>query len=143
MKKLIFLALIIIVLVLTNPAKDEYNSWLYEEIMSNSSNMIEKGINSLIFNEKVINSVTTSDDYIIFSIYRTEFNNDYIKFIGIFNNFIPISTNSNDTRSTEDTSVGFLEYGQILLTIFVIYLIVKLLVYLYNKFNDKKYRPYD
>lgn len=88
MKKVwIFLAFILIILVLTNPTKDDYSAWLNEKALSNSNGIIEKGITSILFNEKLISSATTTNNYVFFSTYKTATPDEPIKYIGAFNNF--------------------------------------------------------
>ena len=93
MKKIISLCILAIVLIVatqTNPSKAEFVDWAKEKLKVESKNKyIDLGID--LFGEKLINSVTTKEDYVFLSLYEVTAMNKQIKVIGIFNHFIPIS----------------------------------------------------
>nr|WP_263324796.1 DUF4359 domain-containing protein [Neobacillus sp. Marseille-Q6967] len=90
---IILLFVILFVLSETNPGRSEYLDWINQEAMDQSSNIFEKGILSFA-GESVFDMGTTRKDYIVFSLYKTDFSEigmGKITCIGVFNRFIPIS----------------------------------------------------
>ncbi len=89
MKKLAIALLVLILLAVTNPSKEEYTAWLQEKIEAKTENSIMKGVVSL-FGESIIENATTTQNFIIFSIYNVSLDGKKIKILGVFKNFIPI-----------------------------------------------------
>ncbi|WP_113928792.1 hypothetical protein [Bacillus sp. P14.5] len=96
MKKWIIIAVIVLVILLgimyaTKPSQERYNAWLIETIsnrMEGESSMMSLGIS--LFGEQLIENNTETNDYIIFNTYETKFQGKELKFIGMFNIFIPL-----------------------------------------------------
>lgn len=91
MKKVIIAILILILLAVTNPSKDDFSTWLKEKMQSSSENVLTKGVVSL-FGSTIIENSTTSTDYILFSVYDFKLGGKKVKIIGILHNFIPVSS---------------------------------------------------
>jgi hypothetical protein len=97
MKRLISIILLIVVifvLSVTNPKRPEYIDWINHQAMDKSSNLFEKGILSLA-GKSIFDMGTTQSDYLVFTIYSTDFSEvgmGKITSIGVFNQFIPLPT---------------------------------------------------
>jgi len=97
MKRLasIFLSLFIIfILSATNPERAEYIDWINHKTMDQSSNLLKKGFLS-VAGKSIFDAGTTKSDYVVFSIYKTDFTDagmGKVTTIGIFNQFIPLSS---------------------------------------------------
>lgn len=91
-------SILILSCILTNPNKNEYINWSKEEIQSQSSNILEKGVMGFL-GEKIISNTTTTRNYIIFSIYKTEIEGGKLTTLGIFKNFIPINKEKIKNKS--------------------------------------------
>jgi hypothetical protein len=92
---IIILIVVLFVLSVTNPGRSEYIDWINEKALDQSSNILEKGILSFA-GEAVFEMGTTQKDYVIFSIYKTDFSEiglGKVTSIGVFNQFIPLSKN--------------------------------------------------
>jgi hypothetical protein len=98
MKRIISVILLVVVLFIlseTNPGRSEYIEYMTHEAMDQSSNVLEKGILSLAGN-KVFDMGTTHKDYILFTIYKTDFTEigmGNVTILAVFNQFIPLSKN--------------------------------------------------
>jgi len=74
MKKILIAIAILfssILLVVTNPSKEDFITWVREEVTKEmkDNNKILVGFGFDIFGDKVINSATNSSNYVLFSIY--------------------------------------------------------------------------
>jgi hypothetical protein len=87
---IIGIILILFLLVITNPTKSDYNSWLRERYISQTNNPIESGVVSLL-GPSLIDQATTSKNLVFISIYKTNLDNENETFIGIMKNFISIN----------------------------------------------------
>jgi hypothetical protein len=91
---IICLVAVLVILTKTNPSRSEYVNWINHKAMDKSSNVLEKGIFSLA-GKSIFDMGTTQTDYYLFTIYKTDFSSvgmGEVKSIGIFNQFIPISS---------------------------------------------------
>jgi hypothetical protein len=91
---IICLVAVLVVLSKTNPPRSEYVAWLNHNAMDKSSNLLEKGLFSLA-GKPIFDMGTTETDYYLFTIYKTDFSSvgmGEVKSIGIFHQFIPISS---------------------------------------------------
>jgi len=91
---IICLVAVLFILTKTNPPRSEYVAWINQKAMDKSSNILEKGIFSLA-GKPIFDMGTTQKDYYLFTIYKTDFSSvgmGEVKSIGIFNQFIPISS---------------------------------------------------
>jgi hypothetical protein len=89
---IIFIA-ILYVLSTTNPERSAYIDWINHKTMDKSSNLIEKGVLSLA-GKSIFDAGTTQKDYVVFSVYKTDFSDvglGKVTSIGLFNKFITIS----------------------------------------------------
>ncbi|MBM7654757.1 DUF4359 domain-containing protein [Neobacillus cucumis] len=91
----LFLAVVIIfVLSATNPNRSEYIDWINQKSMDQSSNLLKRGILS-IAGKSIFDAGTTKSDYVVFSIYKTDFSDvgmGKMTTLGIFHEFIPLSS---------------------------------------------------
>ncbi|MGG3467827.1 DUF4359 domain-containing protein [Neobacillus pocheonensis] len=91
---IILLVVVIFVLNSTNPDRAEYIDWINHKTMDKSSNLLQKGILS-VAGKSIFDAGTTKSDYFIFSIYETDFTDvgmGKVKSIGVFHQFIPLSS---------------------------------------------------
>lgn len=98
LKRLSFIIIcgfMLILLATTNPTKSEYSSWLKNKVANQTTNELEKGL-VIVFADPIIQTATTENNYIFFSIFKTpDGNNRYVNTIGIFHHFIPIKEFQN------------------------------------------------
>ncbi|WP_040204238.1 DUF4359 domain-containing protein [Neobacillus jeddahensis] len=91
---LILAIMVIYILSATNPERADYIDWINHTTMEQSSNLLKKGILSLA-GESIFDAGTTKSDYVVFSIYKTDFTEvgmGKITTIGVFNQFIPLTS---------------------------------------------------
>ncbi|KUP03952.1 hypothetical protein Q73_16605 [Bacillus coahuilensis m2-6] len=95
MKKwLIVGSLVLILLVsmyLTKPTEDRYTLWVLgvmSERIGSDQPLEELALE--MFGEQLVNTNTEHADYLFFTVHSTEFKGKEMKFIGIFNTFLPI-----------------------------------------------------
>jgi hypothetical protein len=84
---------ILVVLSSTNPGRSEYIDWVNHKSMDQSSNLLKRGLLS-IAGKSIFDAETTKSDYVVFSVYKTDFSDvgmGKMTTIGIFNQFIPLS----------------------------------------------------
>ena len=94
MKKILIaisILIVLILLVVSNPSKEDFITWVREEVTKevkgDSKVLVDFGFD--IFGDKVINSATTSSNFVLFSIYDVELSEDKnVKVVAILNNFI-------------------------------------------------------
>lgn len=94
MRRLIIYAFLLVIMAVTNPSKADYVSWVKEKAAIKVNSPLKLGLNTFVV-QPIIESSTTSNNYIFFSIYKTTFgtnNNEQV--LGIFNNFIEIPKSS-------------------------------------------------
>ena len=91
----LFLPVVIIfVLSATNPNRSEYIDWVNQKSMDQSSNLLKRGILS-IAGKSIFDAGTTKSDYVVLSIYKTDFTDvgmGKMTTLGIFHEFIPLSS---------------------------------------------------
>ena len=94
MKKILIaisILIVLILLVVSNPSKEDFITWVREEVTKEvkGDNKVLVDFGFDIFGDKVINSATTSSNFVLFSIYDVKLSDDKnIKVVGVFNNFI-------------------------------------------------------
>lgn len=85
-------ALLLVILASTNPPKSNYVSWANDKIMERSTSGLASGLLSL-FGNPVITATTTSNNMYICTVFTTTIGKNKVITLGIFNQFIPISSN--------------------------------------------------
>ncbi|MDG5473150.1 DUF4359 domain-containing protein [Jeotgalibacillus sp. ET6] len=88
----ILLIALLVIMFITKPSEERYNAWLIENIsnrLDEQSPMAAMGIS--LFGEQLIENNTEVEDYVIFNTFETKFQEREMKFIGVFNVFIPLS----------------------------------------------------
>lgn len=93
-KVLIPLTLILTLLAFTNPNKSEFVSWGQKRFVDSVDNSFLKWGASLI-GKSYIENVSNAHNYVFFSFYELPIGNEKTKILGVFNNFIPISSTAN------------------------------------------------
>jgi hypothetical protein len=83
-------AIIFVLMAVTNPSKNAYDDWAKAQLSSETNNSLAKGVIELI-GAPIIDQATTKSNYILFSLFQTSYQGNTIKTIGLFNNFILIS----------------------------------------------------
>lgn len=94
---LIIVIAIILLMAFTNPTKAEYVDWAsnkLNEAVGEDNTLASIGIE--LFGNSVISSTTNKKSLLIGSLFTTTYEEQEVKVIGIFGNFIPIS-NSFDS----------------------------------------------
>lgn len=91
-KFLVLLALILVILANTNPPKSNYVAWANNKIMEKSTSGLESGLISL-FGNPLIGATTTSSDLYFYTVFTTNIGGKKVTTLGLFNQFIPISSN--------------------------------------------------
>ncbi|MCF8008769.1 MAG: DUF4359 domain-containing protein [Halanaerobiales bacterium] len=90
---MIFLILIFIVatfLAITNPTKDDFISWGVEQIRAESETDFEKILGGVV-GEQVLKINTTRINYVVFSIYKVDNDDDNARYIGIIDKFLQLN----------------------------------------------------
>lgn len=90
---IILFAAVIFVLSATNPERAEYIEWINNKTMNQSSNLLQKGILS-VAGKTIFDAGTTEDDYVLFTIYKTDFSEvgmGKVTSIGVFKRFVTLS----------------------------------------------------
>lgn len=95
-----------ILLVVSNPSKEDFITWVREEVTKDVEGggkvLVDFGFDLL--GDKVINSKTTSSNFLLFSIYDVQYSEEEnIKVVAVFNNFIPLS---KDFKSLKEEFEG-------------------------------------
>ena len=85
----ILLIIIIISMIITNPSKDDFFEWINNQAIEASESSLESVLTNMIVTP-LLRSVTVRKDYILFSTYTIEFDEDKTVFLGIFKNFIEL-----------------------------------------------------
>ncbi|MED1206044.1 DUF4359 domain-containing protein [Heyndrickxia acidicola] len=93
MKKVLLAGVVLLVMLLTNPSKDEYVQWLTDKAKEKSNNsLVNAGIQLL--GPHIFSAVTKEDNWLFISYYDTKIQNHEIKALGLFKHFIPLSEQS-------------------------------------------------
>lgn len=85
----ILLIIIIISMIITNPSKDDFFEWINNQTIEASESSLESVLTNMIVTP-LLRSVTVRKDYVLFSTYTIEFDEDKTVFIGVFKQFIEI-----------------------------------------------------
>lgn len=93
---LIIFLFIVVLLAVTNPQKTDYVNWAIERETNQSQDILSKGVINLL-GKPLIEQFTVKEDYVLFSIYTTNFDGNGIKTIGILKNFINLDSQGNTT----------------------------------------------
>ena len=90
-KGFILLIVLFVVMAVSNPTKPEYVSWVKEQTMGQKSNSTLGSELVSLFAGPIIDSVTTSNNYLFFTIFTTKNSGKYNgSVLGLFHNFIPL-----------------------------------------------------
>lgn len=90
---MIFLILIIVAatfLAITNPTNDDFVNWGVQKMQSEAESDFERILEGTV-GEQLLKVRTSRTNYIIFSIFKVESNDENIKYLGIVNMFFQIS----------------------------------------------------
>ncbi len=90
--KWLLLAAALVVLAVTNPPMPLYTAWAVQEIQAYASGVL--GALSSVFPGSLASAVASStvrDNYLLFSIYRTNALGYHVRVLGLVNHFIPLS----------------------------------------------------
>jgi hypothetical protein len=85
---------VILIMVMTNPSKADYVNYVEENISQNGSNILEAGLINVL-GAPIIDSGTISKNYLIFTIYDTNIENNHLIVLGICKNFLPLSNGTS------------------------------------------------
>lgn len=102
MKKILSLALLFLLLgimFLSNPTKEDYTNFVKEQLdekvnENNSSGKLSNIIGNVLSGagSKIATSMTERKEYYVASLYTLETNKKTYRYLGLFNNFIPLQT---------------------------------------------------
>lgn len=94
----IIITLLLLTMAITNPNKEEYTNYIKEKVIQESKgDILVTGI-TMLLGKPLIENTTTTTNFILFSVFTTNIDNNEIAFLGIFKNFIPLS-NSQTTNT--------------------------------------------
>lgn len=85
----ILLIILIIVLVVTNPSKDDFYDWAQNQALDNSETVIGGAITNF-FLSPLLKSVTVRRDYVLLSTYSIDIDGNETIYLGVFKQFIQI-----------------------------------------------------
>jgi hypothetical protein len=85
----ILLIIIIISMIITNPSKDDFFEWINNQAIEASESSLESVLANMIVTP-LLRSVTVRKDYILFSTYTIEFDENKTIYLGILKNFIKL-----------------------------------------------------
>lgn len=88
-KVILILGIIIILLAVTNPSKNEYVQYMGDQ-MSAQGDLWSK-IGMAVVGKSMINQHTTDRNYVVFSLFESRLNGKTIEVLGILKQFIPLS----------------------------------------------------
>jgi len=108
MKKiLVIFFILLLVLFVSNPSKSEYDEWANKKITGTNNNFLS-AVGTAIASP-IISATTTSENYSIFTIYKTvNIDGSIYKTLGIFRNFIFISKTEGNTNLINN-SIGVIK----------------------------------
>lgn len=90
---MIFLILILVAatfLAITNPTNDDFVNWGVQKMQSEAETDFERILEGTV-GEQVLKLRTSRTNYVVFSIFNVENNDETIKYLGIVNQFFQIS----------------------------------------------------
>lgn len=103
----VLILFVLVIMAITNPTKADYVSWIKEQATRQTDNSISAGLISL-FGGTLIDSETTTKNFIFFTIFTTNAENKNAVTVGLFHNFIPsnMPSNQQNTSSSNTTQVA-------------------------------------
>lgn len=110
LSSLIVIGFVLVIAAITNPTREKLITWEKDQMKSQSTNgLVSLGIDLL--GGSILNSATTGQDYVFFTIFDTKITNaNEIKIVGLFNHFIPLpnvfNSSSEDINNSQDTQVS-------------------------------------
>ena len=97
MKRIMVLIILIIIclgLYITNPTRDNFKVFVEENFRRElaDDNGLTRFVSGTIasMTGKLASTISTREDYYLFSIYSLKIRDEEMKFIGVFNRFLPI-----------------------------------------------------
>lgn len=95
LKKWIVSVVVMVVLLssmyLTKPTEDMYADWLLGVVIEKAgANQPLQETTLKIFGKKMIENNSEYNDFVFFTIHKTQFKGKEMKFIGVYNSFVPI-----------------------------------------------------
>jgi len=88
-KSWIVLVIILIVLIITNPGKENFYDWAGNRALQESASTLE-GVMERIVKTPILRTATVRRDYVIFSVFIIEFEEEKDVYLGILRQFIKI-----------------------------------------------------
>ncbi|MEA2077481.1 MAG: hypothetical protein U9O95_05635 [Candidatus Marinimicrobia bacterium] len=85
----IILIILAVLMIITNPSKDDFFEWVNNKALEESESSIE-GVLTNMFVTPLLKSMTVRKDYILFSTYTIEFDENETIYLGIFKKFIEL-----------------------------------------------------
>lgn len=87
-------------LVLTNPKMTDYQEFVHSSIIKKTeqADPVSKTLGMLFggIGSGLIANATKRTDYVFFSIFETRLNGDYVKYLGVLNNFAVLKESTFD-----------------------------------------------
>lgn len=81
---------VLVLLTATNPTQSDYDLWAAGNLSGRSGNPLVKASAISMVGPPVIDQITESKNYLLFSVYDTNYRDDGFQTIGIFNHFIVV-----------------------------------------------------
>jgi hypothetical protein len=91
---LIVLLLICILLIVTNPTKDNFYEWADRKAQKEGISELE-GVLARIIRTPLLRIATIRNDYVLFSVFTVQFEENKDVYLGILKQFIRIETTLN------------------------------------------------
>lgn len=84
-----------VVMSVTKPSEEKYNSWVLEKVSDKPPSNPFKGLGLSLFGERLISEGTTMTDYGVVRLFQTEIMGQRIKVVGVLGTFIPLGKPDN------------------------------------------------
>ena len=85
----IFLVILIVLMIITNPTKDDFLDWAQNKTIKTSESVVGGTITNLLMSP-LLKTASVRQDYLLFSTYKLEIEGSNTMWIGVFKQFIEI-----------------------------------------------------
>lgn len=92
-------ALLTIVALCTNPTKQQYISWVKDELINTSNGQGVVGVLTSMIAPTILDGTTQTENYYLFSLYKTKIADNEMVTLGVFDKFIEIGKKENHQSS--------------------------------------------
>ncbi|MBN2780926.1 MAG: hypothetical protein JXR21_03070 [Candidatus Marinimicrobia bacterium] len=88
-KSPILLIILVLLLVMSNPSKDDFFEWVNNQMLEQSETTLE-GVLTNLLATPILKSATLRKDYVVCSLYIIELNDEKDTYLGILKRFVKI-----------------------------------------------------